>query len=197
MKTEAFVPSLTDILGQHSLAVQPVTLSAVENDASGIAWSGLTGSLFVVRNNNPVIFELDAQGNVLRDIQMSGFHDVEGITWINSNFFAVVEERACSVWLLEIDSYTRSVSRPETPFFTMPTLNASLGNNGCEDIAWNNADNVLYMIKEKSPALLLRVSGLDASRTEQGMLDVQTVYSHAGMDIFLSLIHISEPTRPY
>lgn len=184
MKTEAVIPVLAGVFEHHALYIESVTLPAVEHDASGITWSGLTGSLFVVRNDNPMIFELDEQGNILRNIRMLGFYDIEGITWLHNNFFAVVEERTCSVWLFEIDGHTRSVAKPEKPFFTMPALNASLGNNGCEDIAWNNAENVLYLIKEKSPALLLQISGLDTSRTEQGSLSVQSMYGHASMDIF-------------
>ena len=184
MKTEALIPSLVDILDRHSLYAGPLTLPAVSHDASGITWSELTGSLFVVRNDDPMIFELDGQGNVLRNIPMLGFYDVEGITWVNNNFFAVVEERTCTVWLLEIGSDTTSIIKPQIPFFTMPALNASLGNNGCEDIAWNAAENVLYLIKEKSPALLLRISGLDSSLKQQGLLALQEIYSDTSMDVF-------------
>jgi uncharacterized protein YjiK len=181
--TQARMPVSPAIFDGHTLSVSPVDLVDVGYDASGIAWSGFTESLFVVRNDDPMIFELDAKANVIRNIELHGFYDVEGIAWLSENIFAVVEERTCSVWLIDINGNTTSITKPKTPFFTMPDLNKSFGNSGCEDVAWDAKKNTLYLIKEKSPAVLLSVTGLDIHSEQQGALTVQVMYSSSGMGI--------------
>lgn len=160
-RVEAVSPSLPALLQQHALAAPPVTLDALAADASGIAWNDNTGTLFAVRNSEPRIVELEAGGQSLRSVELHGFRDVEGITWLEGYRFAVVEERDCSVWLVELAPGVRDIHKPSQSLFALPGLNAGLGNQGCEDLAWNPAEQVFYLVKEKSPAMLLRVSGID------------------------------------
>ncbi len=187
-RVEAVTPAAPPLLRQQALAAPPVKLAALASDASGITWNDSRGSLFAVRNSEPLVVEMNSDGDVLRSIRLQDFRDVEGITWLDGDRFAVVEERDCSVWLLDLPPGVAAVARPAQPLFALPALNASRGNKGCEDLAWNPDEQVFYLAREKSPVMLLRVSGvrLDAPglhKPQVQILPAQHAVDRFGTDI--------------
>ena len=88
---QAIIPCASSALSSHSLAASPMLLETLGSDASGITWNAETGTLFAIRNKNPLIQELNEYGKVLREISLNGFNDTEGITWLYGNVFVVLE----------------------------------------------------------------------------------------------------------
>lgn len=155
-KAEAIGRAAPDSLKPIRMAGERQPIAAIGADASGIAWSDHRKSLFAVRNALPQVTELDTGGQLIRNIPLHGFNDVEGITWLNDDRFAVLEERTCTVWLLQLGEGVSHIEKPAQPLFALPALNSDKGNNGCEDLALDPASHTFYLSREKNPAMVVR-----------------------------------------
>jgi len=175
MGLQAIMPSASSILSSHKLADSPVLLETLGGDASGITWNAETGTLFAIRNKQPLIQEISQSGKVLRDVALHGFSDTEGITWLYGNVFVVMEERTCSLRFIHLSPDTTAIDYSMSTGFSLPELNPDNGNKGCEDLAWDPAQSILYVSKEKSPARLLRISGLSSTIINAGTFDRNTL----------------------
>jgi uncharacterized protein YjiK len=178
-KAEAVSRSAPDVLNPMHLAGEQRQVAAIGVDASGITWSDHRHSLFAVRNSLPQVTEMDSDGRVVRNIQLQGFKDVEGITWLEDDRFAVVEERTCTVWLLQLGEGVSQVGKPPQPLLSLPALNPDIGNNGCEDLAWDASLHVLYLLREKKPVVVVRVTGVNIDVPALGQPQVQLLLRHA------------------
>lgn len=166
--------SVTEVgsLKRYTLAAAPVFLEKLATDASGITWNNDRKSLFVIRNTDPVIQELDRTGRVLREIKLVGFSDTEGVSWMGGNLFAILEERRCAVVFVQIKSETQIIHRAESPVLDRSDMNHDRSNRGCEDIAWDQKNKTLYLSREKEPVRIERISGISAEDLMKGKLDV-------------------------
>lgn len=166
--------SVTEVgsLNRYTLAAAPVFLEKLATDASGITWHNDRKSLFVIRNTDPVIQELDRTGRVLREIKLVGFSDTEGVSWMGGNLFAILEERRCAVVFVQIQSETQIIHRAESPVLDRSDMNHDRSNRGCEDIAWDQKNKTLYLSREKEPVRIERISGISAEDLMKGKLDV-------------------------
>ncbi len=133
-------------------------LKGVQSNASGLTWSPETQTLFAVLNAPTDVLELSRSGEVLRRIHLKGFHDVEAIVWIADNRFIIVEERRHSLVTVEITPDTTSIERDSSTSFTFGLESGT--NKGFEGVAWNQAADQLYVVKEQRPSKLLTFSGL-------------------------------------
>lgn len=142
-----------------------ITLPSITSEASGVAYHPQTKSLFIIRGKPSTIYEVSTDGNLLRTITLLGFKDTEGIAWISGNEFAIIEERTCSIALIDLALDVISIERKDTQTIEMLHLNHSGQNKGCEDIAWHPSENSFYVVKEKKPAGVYRVAYNTQSQT--------------------------------
>lgn len=133
----------------------PHKISSITNDASGLAFSPHTRTLFMVINGTCEIIELDTQGNVRRIIETSGFSDLEGIAHADKELFYVAEEGRGTVCSIRIENDTESVSRGNSDLFTVDP--ASMGNSGIEGLTYDPGRNCLFAVKEKTPRKIYQI----------------------------------------
>ena len=83
-------PIITDLKTLEPIA--EIDLSNILSEPSGIVYNLINNSLYVVSDTTSIIFEIDLNGNLLRQINVIA-NDLEGITLSkNSDTIYVVEE---------------------------------------------------------------------------------------------------------
>jgi len=142
----------------YQAEIQGKALAGVADNASGLAWSGDTGTLFLAINNPEQIIELSPRGEVLRRIELSGFSDVESLDWVGGSRFVLAEERRQALVLVDLNETQTRIARDQARSFS---LGIEAGNNkGFEGIAWDPRDNGLYIARERDPMRLYKLLGL-------------------------------------
>lgn len=145
-------------LNHYSLLGPPIELNMLSSNASGITYNPDTDTLFAISNGPTYLVEMDKQGQELRKITLEGFQDTEGLTYLGRGRFAIVEERIRSVVIVKIDAQTRSIARAQARSVTLPGVEDE-NNKGFEGIAFNAADQSLFVVNEDEPRQLLRIDG--------------------------------------
>jgi uncharacterized protein YjiK len=135
-----------------------ISLPHITSEASGVAYHPQTKSLFIILGTPPTIYEISTEGKPLRTITLRGFKDTEGIAWISGNEFAIIEERTCSIILVNLASGLNQIERKNSQKIELSSINSSNQNQGCEDITWHPSENSFYIVKEKNPAIVYRVA---------------------------------------
>jgi uncharacterized protein YjiK len=115
-------------------------------EASGITFNKDNGRLYVVEDEGQTLYELNTQGTVLSSMSMSGFADVEGITYIGSGQFLLAEERLQDVYKFTY-SAGGSLTRSALPSFS---FGATVSNIGLEGISYDPVNNQVFGVKEKT-----------------------------------------------
>lgn len=178
-----------------------IVLDGVAN-ASGIAWSPVSRTLFVVTNAPTAVLELGVDGEVSRGIELSGFKDTEGISHVSGGIFAVVEEGRRTVCLIEIKPDTRVIHRGAVEKIWLGGL-AYMGNDGLEGVACVDDGESFLLVKEKNPSAfyaLRRSAAGDCEYSECGGLltalsprprDLSDICHTGGRNTILALSHES------
>jgi uncharacterized protein YjiK len=92
---------------------------------------------------------LSAQGKYIRKVDLLGFDDTEGITYLGQNKFAIVSERTGTVsWFTQEPGTTAIKFDPEksTTIFSHP-----VANKGLEGISYAAGTSQLFLVKERNP----------------------------------------------
>lgn len=61
----------------------------INDDVSALTYNPVRNTLFTVLNSKPVIVELTLEGKVLRQIQVMGAQDLEGLTHAADNRYVI------------------------------------------------------------------------------------------------------------
>ena len=127
---------------------------AYARNASGIAFNPDTNTLFLVEDSPALIHEIDFEGKILRTIELDKMNDIEGITYLGNNRFALIEESTSSVYFIFIKSDTKFIDQKST---AVMKLSIPSDNTGIEGIAYDPDNKCLYVTKEKNPKKILRI----------------------------------------
>ncbi|MEX2188133.1 MAG: SdiA-regulated domain-containing protein [Pirellulales bacterium] len=129
---------------------------------SGVTYSPLTDSLFVVDNGVSHIYEFDLNGLYRRTITTTGFDDAEGIVWMGGDQFGFLEEKTTHINVLTIGPTTTSINKALLPLSSVirpdldpsdpskGSLNPTGGNTGLEGLAYDPLLDRFYVVKEKA-----------------------------------------------
>jgi len=142
-------------LGSYKLKTGPVEIAGVMDDASGVTFNPDSGTLFAVLNDPTHVYELGPDGATKRVIDLDGFEDTEGITYLGAGQFAVVEERRRNLCLFGIDADTRTVKYAEALKINVDPEPAQ--NMGLEGVAFDDVNGLFYIVKEKNPRRIYRL----------------------------------------
>ncbi|KAB2922238.1 MAG: PEP-CTERM sorting domain-containing protein [Dechloromonas sp.] len=134
-------------LANYRLSATYQLPSVTASEASAITWSWDTDTLFVIGDEGDYVVEVDKQGNQLSKMNLFGFDDTEGLTYVGNNQFVVVEERLQSVYLFD---YTADGAIGRS-FLQSATLGPTVGNVGLEGISYDPASGGFILVKEKVP----------------------------------------------
>ncbi|WP_439886073.1 SdiA-regulated domain-containing protein [Pseudomonas sp. MBLB4123] len=158
-------------LDGYRVDIEARPLPGVEDNASGLTWNRERQSLFLVLNGPNRLLELSPQGELLRRIELLGFDDVESVDWVGGNRYVLADERKQSLILIELADTATQVERRQARSFT---LGLEGGNNkGFEGVAWDPADDGLFVVKERDPMRLYKLQGLLEQPTP-GQLELQS-----------------------
>ncbi len=173
----------------------PVRLEGVEENASGLAFKPDPGTLYLVVNNPPGIVELTPEGARKRAVRLEGFEDPEGIAWLGSDSFAVVEEKRGAIAIFDLPPGADSVGKAQAREIT---VEGDLGNSGLEGIAYDPGSDVFYVVKEKDPKKIYRVTRKGeisnpwpAEAGPPGISDMSDIYFHPPTGHLVILSHES------
>ena len=120
-----------------------------EAQTSGLSWSPLSNTLFTVTGRIPKLVELSLMGEILREVELRGFSDLEGVEVLSDGRIAVIDERRGQMTIFRLS--------PDTTFIDGATLDSislghqNAGNKGFEGVAWDARNQRMLLAKELSP----------------------------------------------
>lgn len=135
-----------DLSGYTRVAMYPLNTSVVR-EASAVTYDIDRGSLFVVSDESYALIEISKTGAVLGTMSLSGFSDLEGVTWIGNGRFVVAEEQRRDAYRLTWVS-GGSATRSSSPGVD---IGSTTGNTGIEGITYDHRTGRYITAKEMSP----------------------------------------------
>lgn len=139
---------------------EPVAVSGIAENLSGVTANPLTATLFAVTNSPQAVFELTSDGTVLRRIPLEGFSDTEDITHIGGRDFALIEERRGLIRLVRITPHTTVIRARDCRTIDLGTRHDD--NKGFESLFYDRSTHSLLTMRELPPYELVSIP-LDAS----------------------------------
>lgn len=143
-------------LDTYVLKAGPLEIPGVTRNASGLTYHAGRNSLFLVLNQPTQIVELSLDGHVRRIVPLRGFRDTEGITHVVDDLFAVVEERHRRVCFVKMPESGSSIRHWRS--LPVETSLDAAGNAGPEGITFDPCRGEFFLVKERSPAGVFRLS---------------------------------------
>lgn len=142
-------------LSAYTLERGPIALSVPDN-CSGLAFCPLSRTIFVAVNKPPLLLEIGLDGKTRRKIELAGFDDTEDVAWVKGNTLAVIEERRRNLCRFDLGGGARAVAYAKAEKWLVDPVDAD--NVGLEGLAWDPADGCFFVVKEKTPRAIYRVS---------------------------------------
>jgi|GEM_PF-42422 len=139
-------------LPEYRVDIDAKVLPGMEDDeASDLAYSPATRTLFAVMGKNPFLVELNLEGDVLRQIPLVGWSNPEGVAVLEGGQLAIVDERDHDMTLVKVDAATTTLNRAD---FKPYDLGESVkSNKGFEALAWDPARKRIVIGEERPPKL--------------------------------------------
>ncbi|MGP1716098.1 MAG: SdiA-regulated domain-containing protein [Methylophilus sp.] len=158
-------------LADYEVAIEGKPLANYKN-TSGLAFNHETGTLFTVLNDKGLIVEFSLDGEPIREIQVHGTDDLEGISHLEKDFYVVADERESKLWLLQIKPETRDISVKDAKLLRFG-LNER-GNKNFEGVTYDSVHHRLIVVKERDPKYVMSVTGLyEPDASKQSQIEVQ------------------------
>jgi len=145
-------------LNDYTLAAA-CRIPSIDDNLSGITYCVPSKTLYAVTNAPSRVYQLDLDGHCLREIPLVGFHDVEGIAFLDGNRFAIIEEQRHIVNIVRIDALTTVIDRSAV----IKALQADMknrDNKGFEGVTYDETHHCLYIVNEKRPRQFIAIEGL-------------------------------------
>jgi uncharacterized protein YjiK len=158
-------------LSDYEVAIEGKPLANYKN-ASGLAFNHDTGTLFTVLNDKGLIVEFSVDGKPIREIQLHGTDDLEGISHLEKDYYVVADERESKLWLLQIKPDTRDISIKDARLLGFG-MNER-GNKNFEGVTYDSVHHRLIVVKERDPKYVMSVTGLyEPDQSKQSQIQVQ------------------------
>ena len=145
-------------LEQYQLVGQPRKIDKVPDNASGLTYSPVTGTLFLVVNKPCLVVEIALDGTTRRIVELKGFDDTECITHVTGATFIVGEERRGNLCRVKIGKQTSSI-RYDSSEVAKLFVEGDANNRGLEGLCYSPAGRRIYCVKEGDPRRLYEISG--------------------------------------
>eukprot|EP00873_Tetraselmis_striata_P027143 jgi/Tetstr1/447407/TSEL_034842.t1 len=159
---------LAAVLQPHAALAQPwnlksyelcrhVRLNGVPAEASGITYSPVTNSLYVITRNPRAIVEYNLEGRRLRSFPYDNLSDPEGITWMYDYTFAVAQEGRATAAITVMDLVPWRESAVIRRRLVLGGVRCQ--TNFCfEGVTYDHKRNVFYALQEMKPMTVWKVS---------------------------------------
>ena len=128
-------------------------------EPSGLALSFDKKSLWSVSDQNSLIYNISLSGQIIRQMRIDA-NDLEGICVISDSLLALVSEETNELLIVD---YGGKVNKRYSVI-----LDGDI-NYGLEGVTYNNNLHHYYLVKEKSPSLLIDVDSNFISITKKAL----------------------------
>lgn len=181
-------------LSKYRVRIDAKAVPGVSDNLSGLTYDERRDQLWAVVNNPEELLALSTDGEVLARYPLSGFSDVEGITYLGDDLLLLAEERNQALVVVEVPDQPGALFRED---FQALTLGIEAGDNqGFEGAGYDRGGDRLFVVKEQSPRKLYEIRGLKASI--EGDFDLQVIDREEWIkNVFatdLSSVHYDEQT---
>jgi uncharacterized protein YjiK len=181
-------------LPKYQVQIDAKAVPGVSDNLSGLTYDERRDQLWAVVNNPEELLALSTDGEVLARYPLSGFSDVEGITYLGDNLLLLAEERNQALVVVEVPARPGAVFRED---YRALTLGIEAGDNqGFEGAGYDRRGDRLFVVKEQSPRKRYEIHGLKASIA--GDFDLEVIDREEWLkNIFatdLSSVHYDERT---
>ncbi|WP_374046876.1 SdiA-regulated domain-containing protein [Pseudomonas sichuanensis] len=141
-------------LPDYVVDIDAKPLPGMERDeASDLAYSPHTRTLFAVMGKHPFLVELTLEGDVLRKMPLVGWSNPEGVAVLEDGQIAIVDERNHDLTLVKVDASTTSLNRAD--FHSYNLGDEGKGNKGFEAVVWDPMRQRLVIGEELPPQLYI------------------------------------------
>ncbi|MBP8902243.1 MAG: SdiA-regulated domain-containing protein [Thiobacillaceae bacterium] len=183
-------------LPAYRVAIDARPIEGIAENASGLTFNPVSGTLFTVINKPPAVAEISRDGRLIRHIPVRGLDDPEGITHVRDDLFVLADERQQQLVLARIGTETRALDVQGAPRLGLK-VDLS-GNLGFEGVSWDHRRQRLLVAKEKSPLRIFEITGLPEALAGAGFnLQIQEWKETRSPGLFmrdLSSLTLHEPT---
>lgn len=145
----------------YKVQIEAKEFSNIEKNLSGLTYNFLTNTFFAISNRPRNIYELNKNGDIIRQIKLSGFKDTEGISHIKNDTFALVDEKKESVIIIKIDSSTNHINYEDSKAIKLEIQNFE--NFGFEGVTYNSFKNTILIANEKFPMKIIEISNWETN----------------------------------
>jgi uncharacterized protein YjiK len=181
-------------LPEYRVRIDAKAVPGVGDNLSGLTYDERRDQLWAVVNNPEELLALSPDGEVLARYPLSGFSDVEGITYLGDNLLLLAEERNQALVVVEVPERPGALFREDYRGLTLG-LEAG-GNQGFEGAGYDRRGDRLFVVKEHSPRKLYEIRGPKASI--EGDFNLEVIDREAWIEnVFatdLSSVHYDERT---
>ena len=134
-------------LSNYTQEIPSTTISWISDDLSGVAFNTSTNNLFMIEDDDGVIWETDINIEYLRTVIGGEFGDVEDIEYLNNHEFAIVTEEG-RLYIGLIGNDDNSI---DPDIFQEIIFDTHDENNGAEGVAFDSLNQLYFVVKEKDP----------------------------------------------
>lgn len=181
-------------LPEYRVRIDAKAVPGVADNLSGLTYDERRDQLWAVLNNPEELLALSKDGEVLARYPLSGFSDVEGITYLGDNLLLLAEERNQALVVIEVPDRPGALFREDYPGLTLGLQGGD--NQGFEGAGYDRDGDRLFVVKEHSPRKLYEIRGLKASI--RGDFNLEVIDREAWIkDVFasdLSSVHYDART---
>ncbi len=125
-------------------------------EISGLTWHAPSNTLFTITGKIPKLAQLSLEGELLREIDLFGVADPEGIEALSDGRFALVDERRSKLVLFSLPVEDR-IDLTKALAVDLAVLDDAFlypKNKGLEGLAWDAANSRFIVAKERDPHAL-------------------------------------------
>ncbi|SHL22758.1 SdiA-regulated domain-containing protein [Phytopseudomonas punonensis] len=155
----------------YKVQVNARVVSGVDDNLSGISYDNQRDQLWAVVNSPSELLAMNKSGEVLARYPLSGFSDVEDVTYLGDGMLLFVEEREQQMVVVPVPKQAGALFREDYRSLTLGI--GRDGNQGFEGVGYDRAGDRLFVAKEHSPMKLYEIRGLKHSM--QGDFGLQII----------------------
>lgn len=180
---------------QYKVQVDAKAVPGVGNNLSALSYDEQRDQLWAVLNNPEELLAMSKDGEVLARYPLSGFSDVEGVTYLGDGMLLLAEERGHALVVVPVPQRSGALFREDYRSLTLGIQRD--GNQGFEGVGYDRARDRLFVVKEHSPMKLYEIRGLKGSMSGNFDLEILDHDDWIRDSVFasdLSSVHFDERT---
>lgn len=159
-------------LNRYAADIQAKPVDALlKAETSGLTWHAPTNTLFTITGKIPKLAQLSLDGMLLREIDLTGVSDPEGVTALSDGRFALVDERRSALVVFSLPlSDTLDLSQAiQIDVGLLDDVLLDTGNKGLEGLSWDALNSRFILAKERNPHALFALE-FDLATNQAGSL---------------------------